>query len=111
MQKDFSYISCYEAVIFGHYLEKKRRLMKPVKNVLDIPAMAPQKRVHPLQRPDDVLRLMIENSTNPGELILDCFAGSGSTLKVARDLQRQAIGFELDADNYARALNWLQETA
>ncbi|KKM74517.1 hypothetical protein LCGC14_1399590 [marine sediment metagenome] len=111
MQKDFSYISCYEAVIFGHYLEKKRRLMKPVKNVLDIPAIAPQKRVHPLQRPDDVLRLMIENSTNPGELILDCFAGSGSTLKVARDLQRQAIGFELDADNYTRALNWLQETA
>lgn len=111
MGRDFSYLSSYEAVIFGHYLEKKRRLMKPVKNVLDIPAIAPQKRVHPLQRPDDVLRLMIENSTNPGELILDCFAGSGSTLKVARDLQRLAIGFELDADNYTRALNWLQGTA
>ena len=108
--RDFSYLSSYEAVIFGHYLEKKRRLMKPVKNVLDIPALAPQNRVHPLQRPDDVLRLFIENSTNPGELILDCFAGSGSTLKVARDLQRRAIGFELDADNYVRALNWLQET-
>jgi len=108
--RDFSYVSSYEAVIFGHYVEKKRRLMKPVKNVLDIPAIAPQKRVHPLQRPDDLIRLMIENSTNPGELILDCFAGSASTLKVARDLQRRAIGFELDEDNYTRALSWLQET-
>lgn len=108
--RDFSYVSSYEAIIFGHYLEKQRRLMKPIKNVLDIPAIAPQKRVHPLQRPDELLRILIENSTNVGELILDCFAGSGSTLKVARDMQRRAIGFELDQDNYTRALNWLQGT-
>lgn len=110
MPRDYSYVSSYEAIIFGHYLEKKRRLMKPVKNVLDIPALAPQKRVHPLQRPDDLLRLLIENSTNMGETILDCFAGSASTLKVARDLQRQAIGFELDKNNYTTAMNWLQTT-
>jgi ParB/RepB/Spo0J family partition protein len=110
MPRDYSYVSSYEAIIFGHYGEKNRRLMKPVKNVLDIPAIAPQKRIHPLQRPDDLLRLLIENSTNAGETVLDCFAGSGSTLKVARDLQRKAIGFEKDDDNYIRALNWLQTT-
>lgn len=108
--KDYSYVSSYEAIIFGHNQEKKRRLWKPVSNTFCIPAIAPQMRLHPLQRPDDLLKILIENSTNPGELVLDCFAGSGSTLKVARDLHRKAIGFEVDKDNYIRALNWLNET-
>ena len=110
MPKDFHYSSSYEAILFGHRGERIRRLWKPVSNVLIYPAIAPQLRIHPLQRPDDLLRLLIENSTSPGQLVLDCFAGSGSTLKVSRDLQRKAIGFELDPDNYERALAWLQST-
>ena len=107
---DFHYMSCYEACLFGHNGARTRTLWKPTKNIIPVPAIAGQIRVHPLQRPDDLLRIMIENSTSVGHTILDCFAGSGSTLKVARDLQRKAIGFELDEGNYLRAMRWLEET-
>lgn len=108
--KDFHYPSSYEACLFGHNGARTRSLWKPVGNLFSIPSIAGQLRVHPLQRPDDLLRIMIENSTSPGHVMLDCFAGSGSTLKVARDLQRKAIGFELDEGNYLRAMRWLEET-
>lgn len=110
MPKDFHYVSCYEACLFGHNGARTRSLWKPVANLIDVPAIAGQCRVHPLQRPDELLRIMVENSTSPGHTILDCFAGSGSTLKVARDLQRKAIGFELDEGNYLRAMKWLEDT-
>lgn len=108
--KDFHYVSCYEACLFGHNGARTRSLWKPRPNLISIPAIAGQLRVHPLQRPDDLLRIMIENSTSPGHVVLDCFAGSGSTLKVSRDLQRKAIGFELNEGNYLRAMKWLNET-
>ncbi len=108
--KDFHYVSCYEACLFGHNGLLKRSLWKPRPNLIAVPAIAGQLRVHPLQRPDELLRIMIENSTSVGHVVLDCFAGSGSTLKVARDLQRKAIGFELDEGNYLRAMRWLEET-
>lgn len=108
--KDFRYLSSYQACLFGHNQERIRALWKPVKNVISVQTIAPQVKVHPMQIADDVLRLFIENSTSPGHLVLDCFAGSGATLKVARDLQRKSIGFELDEGNYLRAKNWLEET-
>lgn len=107
---DFHYMSCYEACLFGHNGATTRTLWKPIKNIIPVAAIAGQIRVHPLQRPDELLRIMIENSTSIGQTVLDCFAGSGSTLKAARDLQRKAIGFELDEGNYLRAMQWLEET-
>jgi ParB-like chromosome segregation protein Spo0J len=108
--REYHYMTTYEAILFSHFQERSRCLKNHTHNVLTIPMLAAQKKVHPLQRPDELLRILIENSTHPGELILDCFAGSGSTLKVARDLQRKAIGFELDEGNYLKAVNWLGET-
>ena len=49
---------------------------------------------HPCEKPAPLLRHMIETSTRPGALILDPFAGSGSTLEVAATTGRHAIGIE-----------------
>jgi ParB/RepB/Spo0J family partition protein len=101
------YTSCYEAILFGYKPPQKRVLFKPTANILHVPALPNQGRVHPMQKPFDLIKIMVENSTSPGETILDCFAGSGSTLHAAQKLQRCSRGFELDEGNYLRALEWL----
>ena len=51
---------------------------------------------HPCAKPEDVMRWIVERVSRPGEVILDPFMGSGTTLRAAKDLGRKAIGIELD---------------
>ncbi len=51
----------------------------------------------------------IRQYTNPGALVLDPFCGVGTTLKMAVELGRRAIGYEIDADEAERARAWLRE--
>jgi site-specific DNA-methyltransferase (adenine-specific) len=58
---------------------------------------------HGCQMPERVLGRIIEVSSNAGELVLDPFAGSGSTLITAKKLGRDYLGFEMSA-NYAERI-------
>lgn len=58
---------------------------------------------HGCQMPEQLLGRIIRVSSNPSDLVLDPFAGSGTTLVVAKKLQRRWLGFELSA-NYARQI-------
>ena len=106
--KDIHYVSSYEAVLFGYKPPMKRILRKPINNVILISSIAPQKRIHPLQKPFELLKIFIENSSHVGELILDPFAGSASTLIASSRLKRSAIGYEIDSNNYLRAQNFME---
>jgi site-specific DNA-methyltransferase (adenine-specific) len=53
---------------------------------------------HPCQMPEAVLERIIAVSSSPGELVLDPFAGSGTTLAVAKRLDRRYLGIELSAE-------------
>ncbi len=55
---------------------------------------------HGCQMPEQLLGRIIKISSNPGDLVLDPFGGSGTTLVVAHKLGRRWIGFEL-SPNYA----------
>ncbi len=59
---------------------------------------------HPCQLPEALLERIIRVSSNPGDLVFDPFAGSGTTLAVARRLGRDWLGCELSADYRDRAL-------
>ena len=66
--------------------------------------------VHPTQKPLGVLRPLIQYSCPSRGLVLDPFAGSGSTLLAARDLGRRAIGIEIDETYCERAVERLSQT-
>lgn len=61
---------------------------------------AAKRKLHPTQKPEAVLRMVIEASTNPGDLVLDPFVGVGTTAAVCRKLGRRCVGIELD-EGYA----------
>ncbi len=49
---------------------------------------------YPTEKNPDLLRRIIQASSNPGDIVLDCYAGSGTTLAVADELQRLWIGVD-----------------
>jgi site-specific DNA-methyltransferase (adenine-specific) len=59
---------------------------------------------HGCQMPEQLLARIIKACSNPGDMILDPFGGSGTTLVVAKKLDRRFIGFEL-SKNYAKQTN------
>jgi site-specific DNA-methyltransferase (adenine-specific) len=58
--------------------------------------------IHPTEKPGAILDPLIRYSVPPGGLVLDPFAGSGSTLLTARSLGRRAVGIEAD-ERYCEA--------
>jgi DNA modification methylase len=60
-------------------------------------------KLHPSQKPVTILLPLLEAFTQPGNVVLDPFAGSGSTLQAAQMLGRSYIGIELDAKYHATA--------
>ncbi len=55
---------------------------------------APTDRVHPNQKPIEILKNMLEKSSKEGDIILDPFLGSGTTAVACKDLKRNFIGIE-----------------
>lgn len=65
----------------------------------DIGKVTGQKNRLANELPEKLLERVINLSTNPGDLILDPFAGSGTTLAVARRLKRDCVGIELSNED------------
>ena len=62
-------------------------------------------KIHPSQKPVGVLKKLIEIFTDEGDVVIDPCAGSGTTLRAARELNRHSYGFEIDRNFYTRAKN------
>jgi DNA modification methylase len=59
-------------------------------------SMAEERTGYPTEKPDDLLVRLIEAHSNPGDLIADCFIGSGTTAAVAQKLGRRWIGCDIN---------------
>ncbi|UXT51661.1 site-specific DNA-methyltransferase [Agrobacterium tumefaciens] len=72
-------------------------------DVWDFMNVRQYKGKHPAEKPQDMLKHIISTSSYEGDIVLDCFSGSGSTAKAAISLNRKAIGIEIDQHwhNYA----------
>lgn len=56
----------------------------------------PTHKQHPTEKPVELMKYYIENSSNKGDLVLDPFMGAGATLVACKSLNRDCIGIELD---------------
>lgn len=74
-----------------------------------MPYPRPKNPIHNTQKPIELLRKLIENSTKPGEMVVDPFSGSGSTLVAAMQSGRRALGIELNPDMFDLSCAWLDQ--
>jgi site-specific DNA-methyltransferase (adenine-specific) len=88
----------------GEWVDDGKRLMP---SVLRVRNLHQNGSIHPTEKPVDLLKPLIEYACPPGGLVLDPFAGSGSSLDAARQTGRRAIGIEINeayAEKAARRL-------
>ena len=83
----------------AYNLEKWKKYSPKGNNYIEIQNLSSDKGKHPTQKPLELMKALIELSTQENQLVLDPFAGSGTTLLAAKELNRNYIGFELN-NNY-----------
>lgn len=84
---------------------------KEAKNFFEFPICGGNERVkdakkdtlHPTQKPEVLIKRLMENSSYVNDLVFDGFMGVGTTAKVAKDLGRKFIGIELDVEYFQAA--------
>lgn len=97
------YLPQHELIAYGWHGRHKFVKSKD-KSVLFYPK--PNKSVlHPTMKPIGLLRRLILNSSNRGEIIYDCFGGSGSTLIACEQTKRKCFMVELDPEYCQTIIN------
>jgi len=69
---------------------------KEFTDVWTFPSVRPYKGKHPAEKPAAMLEHAIEATTYPGDVVLDCFGGSGSTALAALRLGRRTVSMEIE---------------
>lgn len=68
-----------------------------------------EQRIHPTQKPVDLLGQIIRDYSNEGDLVLDCFSGSGTTAIACHNLKRRFICIEKDIDYWTASVKRLED--
>lgn len=100
----------YGVLFYRERLPKFNNNGKMIFNCFDWPRDNDNEKLHPTQKPVALLKQLIEIFTDPGEVVIDPVAGSGSTLVAALELNRNAYGFEIKKNFYTSASKWIEET-
>jgi DNA modification methylase len=99
-----NYSSSYEMIVFAG---GNREFLNRPKNIIQ--CRFSDERFHNTQKPVELIKQLIENSTNVNETIFDPFLGSGSTVVAAKEMKRNFIGCEIDEQNYKITLKRLED--
>jgi DNA modification methylase len=77
-----------------------------MKNVFEFPILGGIERLrdddnqalHPTQKPLELIKKLVKVHSNPNDLVLDCFLGSGTTAIACKQLNRRFIGIEISKE-------------
>lgn len=102
--------NCEYAVLFyREKLPKFNNKGKMIFNCMDWTKDTKHEKIHPTQKPVDLLERLIEIFTDEDDVVIDPCAGSGSTLIAAENKNRKAYGFEIKKDFHQKACAWIEE--
>jgi site-specific DNA-methyltransferase (adenine-specific) len=101
------FMPAYEDVIRAFVVDPR----EPFIDVWDFMNVRQYGGKHPAEKPQDLLRHIIKTSSYEGDVVLDCFAGSGSTLVAASALGRRAVGVEIEDRWVAYAAQFIRSKA
>lgn len=92
----FHYRRNYEFVMIADKGACKWNGVLSQPNIIRIPKILPQADQHPTAKPEALMEIFIRLHTDKGDVVLDPFAGHGTTCVAAKKLQRNYIGIEID---------------
>ena len=101
-----SYAPKHEFILFGH---KGRKLINGFRYPDVLEAKRTGNKLHPTQKPIDLLEIFIKTSSDVGDIVFDGFMGSNSTGIASIKNNRKFIGIELDIDYYNTAKQRIDE--
>jgi site-specific DNA-methyltransferase (adenine-specific) len=99
----------YALLLYRNKLPKFNNNGKMIFNVMDWLDDKDEtfEKIHPTQKPVALLEKLINIFTDPGDVVIDPVAGSGSTLIAAHNTGRKGYGFEIKKDFYHKASMWI----
>ena len=97
----------YGLLFYRDKLPKFNNGGKMIFNCIDWERDNDTPKVHPTQKPVQLLKKLISIFTDEGDVVIDPCCGSGSTLLAAQGIDRKAYGFEVDRNFYNDAINKL----
>lgn len=95
----------YEFCLFGIKGDKKIK-SHGIGDVIDCDGT--NNKLHPTQKPTKLIKILMEQSSDEGDVVLDPFMGSGSTGEVAKMLNRDFIGIEINKEYFEIAKNRIE---
>lgn len=99
----------YGLILYRDKLPKFNNNGKMIFNCMDWPRDNESEKIHPTQKPIELLKRLIEIFTDEGDVVIDPCAGSGSTLVAAERMNRKGYGFEIKKEFYTKAKAWIDE--
>lgn len=92
------YMDNHEYIIFCRKGKAKKINNCGTKSVLSFDN--PKNKIHPTEKPVELMQVLIENSSNEGDLVLDPFVGGGATAIACLNSNRECLAIELDEQYY-----------
>lgn len=77
-------------------------------NIIKFQAPKGKSRIHPTQKPVELIKKLINLTTNDGDIVLDPFMGSGTTAVACLESKRNYIGFEISKEYWKQSLNRIE---
>jgi len=99
----------YAMIFYREKLPKFNNNGKMIFNCIDWTKDTKSEKIHPTQKPINVLMQLISIFTDPGDIVIDPCAGSGSTIIAALEMGRKPYGFEIDRKFHAKAIKWIEQ--